>query len=87
MEDSNVTEGTKLIAFKEVGKMVPEEYNKQHRRHWILKEVIWNFLLTVTKVSIRIQLMIRSGLFFKVKLLHTHAISSHSHRSVSMLGC
>lgn len=54
MEDSNVTEWTKLIAFKEVGKMVPEDYNKQHRRHWILKEVIWNFLLTVTKVSIRI---------------------------------
>lgn len=53
MEDSSVTEGEKLTDFKEVGKMVPKEYNKQHRRHWILKEVIWNFLLTVTKVGFK----------------------------------
>ena len=54
MEDSYVTEGAKSIDFKEVGKIVPKDYNKQHRRHWILEEVIWNFLLVVTKVGFRI---------------------------------
>lgn len=65
--------------------MVPRKHNKYHRRHWILEEVIWNFLLIVTKVGFRISLMIRSGLFFKLKL-QTHATSWHHYRSLSMLG-
>lgn len=50
----NVVEGAKLIDSKEVGKIVPEKYDKQHRRHWILEEMIWHFPLMMSKVGFRI---------------------------------